>query len=72
MTSGVGRPQSLADILGALAGAASGSSSVAATISGVGYVAEVAEPTISSDVVTTLVQVMPPWDQAQWGAVSWG
>lgn len=71
MTSGVGRPQTLADILGALAGQNQGSSAAAGTISGVGYVAEVDEPTVSSDVVTTLVQAMPPWDQAQWGAVSW-
>lgn len=72
MTSGVGRPQSLQDILGALAGQSSGASSVSTTISGVGYISEADESTVSTDAVTTLVQSMPPWDQAQWGAVSWG
>lgn len=71
MASGVMRPTTLVDLLGALAGANSGASQVSTTISGIGYIAEVDETSTSTDAVTAIAQSLPPWDQAQWGAVSW-
>lgn len=72
MAAGTGRAYTLADVFSQITGASGAASTVSTTISGVGYVGEANESSTSSDAVTTLVQSAQPWDQAQWGSVTWG
>ena len=70
MSSGVLRPYTLVDVIGAL-NSQNSQQQGSQTVNGLGDFGEVDESVPVVDSVTATAQVNPGWDQGQWGAFTW-
>lgn len=66
---GVGRPQTLTDVLGALNQQSSSTSSM---ITGLAGYLVAPETAAVADSMTVTAQTPPGWDQSTWGGFVWG
>ncbi|WAL67152.1 hypothetical protein ORV05_05010 [Amycolatopsis cynarae] len=69
LTSGVGRAQSLVDVLRSMNDQSQ--APIDQTVQGLGQLAQADEQITVADQVTTTVLATPGWDNGTWGATTW-